>query len=253
MSSPRPDAAARDVSAQDDGPATGGAHRARRHLVALLLLAALGVLVLASLGAAAERGPLAVADQERSAGPEAEQTLSSEYSEPDWSVYTVPPREPDSGAPRFVTPVLVAIAATAAGLLLLWLVLRVRALTAPGPEEAAEAPEDPLTVEDARIALEDARERLSTAVDAQDAVIAAWLALEQAIARAGVRRAPAQTTLEFVVAVLGTLPLDHRALDRLAHLYRRALFDDRPLGEEDRVDARDQLERLSSRLAELGR
>src|SRR5699024_4405858 len=89
----------------------------------------------------------------------------------------------------------------------------------------------------ARAALDDARTGLSTVVDAHDAVIAAWLALERAIAAAGVRRRPAQTTLEFVQSVLSDLRLDEEALDRLAHLYRRALFDARPLDEDARDSA----------------
>ena len=90
-------------------------------------------------------------------------------------------------------------------------------------------------------------------MDAQDAVVAAWLALEAAIARAGIRRDPAQTTLEFVVAVLGALDVDRSALDRLAHLYRRALFDDAPLTEADREDALARLDLLAEQLKEESR
>ena len=79
-------------------------------------------------------------------------------------------------------------------------------------------------------------------------VIAAWLSLERAIAGAGVRRDPSQTTLEFVVTVLGSLELDRSALDRLAHLYRRALFDPQPLEEVDREEALALLRTLSGDL-----
>nr|WP_276547994.1 DUF4129 domain-containing protein [Brachybacterium muris] len=105
-----------------------------------------------------------------------------------------------------------------------------------------------VTVEQARGALADARERLSTEVDAQDAVIAAWLTLESAIAQVGIRRRPSQTTLEYVVDVLGGADLDATDLDRLAHLYRRALFDAAPLTESDRDSALALLDRLTAQL-----
>ena len=123
-----------------------------------------------------------------------------------------------------------------------------RQLARPAPELADVADVDELTPAQARAALEDARDRLSTVMDAHDAVIAAWLSLERAIAAAGVRRDPSQTTLEYVVAVLGSLELDRSALDRLAHLYRRALFDPQPLVETDRDDALALLDTLTDEL-----
>lgn len=234
-------------TAQDDG---AGRRRARRTLAALLLIAALGALGIVGLGASAERGPLVEVGEVREVEPPPAEQTAEEYWEPDWSVYTVPPREPGSAAPRFVRTALVVIAAVAAAALLLWLVVRMRALASPPLEEAEEAADVDLTAEQARTALADARTRLTTDMDAQDAVVAAWLALEAAIARAGIRRDPAQTTLEFVVAVLGTLEVDRSALDRLAHLYRRALFDDAPLTEADREDALARLDLLAEQLSE---
>src|SRR5699024_164013 len=70
----------------------------------------------------------------------------------------------------------------------------------------------------------------------------------RAIAAAGVRRRPAQTTLEFVQGVLSDLRLDEEALDRLAHLYRRALFDARPLDEDARDSALACLDLLTADL-----
>lgn len=234
-------------TAQDDG---AGRRRARRTLAALLLIAALGALGIVGLGASAERGPLVEVGEVREVEPPPAEQTAEEYWEPDWSVYTVPPREPGSAAPRFVRTALVVIAAVAAAALLLWLVVRMRALARPPLEEAEEAADVDLSAEQARTALADARTRLTTDVDAQDAVVAAWLALETAIARAGIRRDPAQTTLEFVVEVLGALAVDRSALDRLAHLYRRALFDDEPLAEADREDALARLDLLAEQLEE---
>lgn len=225
-----------------DRPATGGPHR--RLLALLLLIAALGGLGLATLGASAERAaePVYVGD--------ATQDLPSfvtreKYEEPVWdtaSAQEVPPRPdgPDTGlvVTFIVLGVVLAVVAV-------WVIYRMRKLARPAQALAGEADEDELTVTQVRAAFEDARRHLSTVVEAHDAVIAAWLALERAIAAAGVHRRPSQTTLEFVVAVLATLQLDRSALDRLAHLYRRALFDDQPLVEADREEALELLDRLT--------
>jgi len=57
-----------------------------------------------------------------------------------------------------------------------------------------------------------------------DAVIAAWVHLEQAAARSGVPRDRAQTPTEFTVAVLDRTPVDPAATRALLNLYLRARF-----------------------------
>lgn len=224
---------------------TGGPHR--RLLAALLLIAALGVLGLVTLGASAERAgdPVYVGDASRGLPSfvtrEAEEMPTFETAAPPEQ----PPRPEGSGAAA--TTALIVLAVVLA-LVAAWVIHRMRKLARPAPPRADEADEDELTVTQVRAAFADARGHLSTVVEAHDAVIAAWLALERAIAAAGVRRRPSQTTLEFVVAVLATLQLDRSALDRLAHLYRRALFDDQPLIEADREEAIELLDRLTSDL-----
>lgn len=59
---------------------------------------------------------------------------------------------------------------------------------------------------------------------ARDAVVAAWLALEEAAAAGGTRRHPAQTPTEFTVALLGGHAADPAAVDELLRLYHRARF-----------------------------
>lgn len=235
------------------GEPDAGRRRARRTLAALLLIAALGAFGLVTLGAAAERGPFVEVGDVREPEPLQTESVSEDYSEPDWSIFTMPPQENNSAAPRFVATALIVIASVAAGLVLLWLVLRMRSLARPPREEAEDAPDVDLSAEQARTALADARTRLTMDMDAQDAVVSAWLALEAAIGRAGIRREPAQTTFEFVVTVLSSLSIDREALDRLADLYRRALFDDRPLDEADREDALARLDLLAAQLEERGR
>jgi hypothetical protein len=78
----------------------------------------------------------------------------------------------------------------------------------------------------------------------RDGIIRCWLRLEEAVARAGVVRAPSETSAELTVRVLRTLDVDPRAVASLARLYREARFSRHPLGEDSRVAARAALTRL---------
>lgn len=78
-----------------------------------------------------------------------------------------------------------------------------------------------------------------------DAIIAAWLALEDAAAGSGVRRRPAETPTEFTVDVLGRTTADPVATDRLLHLYHRARFSTSPVRPEDAAAASECLADLA--------
>ncbi|MGY5764046.1 DUF4129 domain-containing protein [Brachybacterium sp. DNPG3] len=242
-----PPAAAPSTSA---APASGQAAPGRT-VALMLLLVALGALALVTLGATADRGEVVSYSGEREQSYAPVELPAQEYDEPDWSTFEVETVEPRPEVGRAISSVVVGLLVAALVVLAVWVVHRMRRLAAPPPPLAAEATDteiEELTVAQARAALDDARERLSTVVDAHDAVIAAWLALERAIAGAGIRRRPDQTTLEFVVTVLASLDLDAAALDRLAALYRRALFDDMPLLEADRESAFTLLDALTAQL-----
>lgn len=81
--------------------------------------------------------------------------------------------------------------------------------------------------------LDDADARLRAALSAQDAVIAAWVALEEAAARSGVARDPAATPTEFTVEVLDHTPADRAATRRLLGLYLRARFGEERMTADD--------------------
>lgn len=86
--------------------------------------------------------------------------------------------------------------------------------------------------------------------DPGDAVVAAWLALENAAADCGLARAPHQTPTEFTTTVLAGLRVDAAALDRLRGLYQRARFSThRVVTDDDVAAARQALDRL---VADLG-
>ncbi|GAA4711079.1 protein of unknown function (DUF4129) [Promicromonospora umidemergens] len=75
----------------------------------------------------------------------------------------------------------------------------------------------------------------------RDAVVAAWVALEDAAARAGAHRNPAQTPTEFAGAVLATTPAPPTSVARLRTLYQRARFTDRPIDRTTVNHAREAL------------
>jgi hypothetical protein len=84
---------------------------------------------------------------------------------------------------------------------------------------------------------------------ATDAVIACWVALEDAAASAGVARQASETPAEFTVRVLGVGGISEPELLRLAELYREARYSTHGSSEEARSQARDALLRLRDELA----
>ncbi|MFC8798403.1 DUF4129 domain-containing protein [Promicromonospora sp. NPDC057138] len=75
----------------------------------------------------------------------------------------------------------------------------------------------------------------------RDAVVAAWVALEEAAERAGTRRDPAQTPTEFAGTVLAATPAPPAPVARLRTLYQRARFTDRPIDRAAVTQAREAL------------
>lgn len=220
----------------------------RRVIALLLLLAALGGLGAVALGAAAERAPITTVASTTERGQPSRTPTAEVPSDPGWSTPEAPDRPPRTELGAAPLLVLLSLLGLVLAVLAVWLAVRMRALARPAPATATAASEDELTAAQARTALAEARDPLARLVDAQDAVIAAWTALERSLAAAGVTRHPSRTTFEFVVEVLAALDLDRAALDDLAALYRRALFDPEPLTEEDRVVAMTSLDRLTAGL-----
>ncbi|TWD82048.1 uncharacterized protein DUF4129 [Kribbella amoyensis] len=83
---------------------------------------------------------------------------------------------------------------------------------------------------------------------ATDAVIACWVALEDAAASAGVSRQASETPAEFTVRVLGVGGISEPQLVRLAQLYREARYSTHGSSEQARTEARAALLRLRDEL-----
>jgi hypothetical protein len=83
-----------------------------------------------------------------------------------------------------------------------------------------------------------------------DAVVAAWLRLEEAAAHEGAGRAPHQTATEFTTALLSRYAADEAALTELRRLYQRARFG--PPGKVTEADADAAIDALDRILHALG-
>jgi hypothetical protein len=85
-----------------------------------------------------------------------------------------------------------------------------------------------------------------------DAVIAAWVRLEEAAAHSGVLRDPAATPTEFTLTVLDAAPVDPQATRVLLELYLRARFGGEHMTADDVASATRALATLSHGLGEAG-
>lgn len=166
--------------------------------------------------------------------PKREDDLGNGFSGPEIEVNT-PPALRAFLALLFVLLLLVLVAMTIAGVIILVLGVHTRregrrASGKTTPEEQVEQ------VDEADVALVSqaaakGRELLAAHAGGEpgDAVVRAWLVLEQATAEAGLRRQPHQTPTEFTTEVLAAMYVRASALGRLRALYQRARFSSHPV------------------------
>lgn len=133
--------------------------------------------------------------------------------------------------------------------------LRLRGRGEPDPGDVAGAgvlgaPDVEPDLPTLREGVDDAGRHLDRHVEPQDAVIAAWVALEDAASRTGVVRDPAQTPTEFTLEVLDRTPADRTATRTLLDLYLRARFGGEPVGPADVVRAAKAVDVLARSLAD---
>ncbi len=155
--------------------------------------------------------------------------------------------------------IVLALAAAAVILLIVWLVrrwLRARrapriglrdlgALTAPvEPERPAPEPEpEPETVQRG---LERALAELAGEREPTDAIVAAWLGLQDTAQESGLVRGAAETATEFTARLLTRVQADGQAARVLLGLYLRVRFGDHVASAEDVARARTALESLAA-------
>jgi hypothetical protein len=77
-----------------------------------------------------------------------------------------------------------------------------------------------------------------------DAVVRAWLGLEETAEQSGLVRRPAETPTEFTSRILSGAFADDRAIGTLLRLYLRARFGDHPVTSGDVAAVRKALQEL---------
>jgi len=160
-----------------------------------------------------------------------------------------PPPARDAGAWLLALVWALLVTALLVAAVVLWRVLRrSRARqdlsSAPVlPTPGTSAPDSPAP--ELQAGLGAARHLLDTVADPTDAVLAAWVALEQAADRSGVSRRPADTPTEFTASVLTATPADATAVTALLALYHRARFSTAGVGPDAVAAARRCLDALT--------
>ncbi|WP_308468792.1 DUF4129 domain-containing protein [Rathayibacter soli] len=78
-----------------------------------------------------------------------------------------------------------------------------------------------------------------------DAIVKAWLGVQDAAAESGIQRRGAETPTEFTSRILRRVPADSSAVRTLLNAYLRVRFGDHPATEEDVEQVRRALQSLS--------
>jgi hypothetical protein len=115
----------------------------------------------------------------------------------------------------------------------------VQATQVLAPEPEAE-PETLLT------GIELALQTLDEQREPGDAIVRAWLGLQETAEESGIVRWPSETPTEFTSRILSGAFADDRALRTLLRLYLRTRFGDHPVTAEDVAAVRDALQKLVS-------
>lgn len=215
---------------------------------ALLVVAVLGAALAGPWVSGPPREPASVHEEQPGQPPEVD-------PEPDWE----PPVEGFEDLPEppidlgwVGTTVLVLLAVVAGALLVRALRRRDRRgrqqAAVPGEQGMGATAVHDVEVARLRSGVDEAVERLDAPAAPADAIVAAWVALEEAAARSGFPRDPAHTPTEFTLEVLDRARADHAAARTLLGLYLRARFSDEPLGPDDVVAARRALDVIAAGL-----
>jgi len=80
--------------------------------------------------------------------------------------------------------------------------------------------------------------------DPADAIVRAWLGLQETAEESGIVRQPAETPTEFTSRILSRAFADDRAIRTLLRLYLRTRFGDHPVTTEDVATVRAALQEL---------
>lgn len=164
---------------------------------------------------------------------------------------------PYAGAISSTVPKLLLVVAVLAAIVLgflLWrmLVRRVSRQVALPPDLALQTIEEPVFDRDPEpdpapaVARGIARalQVLDEPREPHDAIVEAWLGLQEAAADSGVRRRAAETPAEYTTRIIGRIGADSDATETLLRLYQDVRFGGHPVDSDDVATARSCLLRL---------
>jgi hypothetical protein len=218
-------------------------------VVLMLGVAAAGFVVLASAGGPVR--PVSESTLTSSPRPEPTQVPSDTVSAP--TPLPPPPERETKDRPfpewlQSLWQALIWLAVAAAAVFLGWLIYRILRQVEVPQAEAEDTDWERMKADRLAEAVDTGLARIDSGT-ATDAVIACWVALEEAAASAGVARDPSETPAEFTVRVLGVGGISEPELVRLGELYREARYSTHGSTEQARADARSALLRLRDDLA----
>ena len=127
---------------------------------------------------------------------------------------------------------------------------RRRSRPAPGPRFVAAATTSEIVAEPepdtpaVRSGIETALEVLDAQREPADAIVRAWLGLQQTAEDSGIVRGVAETPTEFTTRIIGRAVTDDRAIRTLLRLYLRTRFGDHPVTVDDVALVRTALHEL---------
>jgi hypothetical protein len=166
----------------------------------------------------------------------------------------VPPAQP--GIVLSWTPILIVLGVLALGVIvaLIWLWRRRHPRADKAADLLSEFSDD---VYDSRTESEPdvptlqrglsvAGDILETDREPADAIVRAWIGLQEAAEDAGVRRRPAETPTEFTTRVFTSVHADRDAADTLLAVYLRARFGSSPVTADELATARRSVARLAA-------
>ncbi|HWD61815.1 MAG TPA: DUF4129 domain-containing protein [Humibacter sp.] len=109
-----------------------------------------------------------------------------------------------------------------------------------GPAARTDEPAAPIVAE----GIERAIQLLDETREPHDAIVKAWLGLQDAATASGVRRRPAETPAEYTARIVSRFGADSQAADTLLALYQGVRFGSHPADETTVATARSCLTRL---------
>lgn len=230
---------------------TEGRRRSALALVVILMLgvAAVALVVLASAGGSVEPVSESTVTSSPRPVPTGDETESVEVPTPGAapSEREVKPVEMPDWVKALWQAAVYALGTLVVLFLLVVLYRLIRQVKLPEVEET-ETDWERLKVDRLAEAVESGLQTVDSGT-ATDAVIACWVALEDAAASAGVARETSETPAEFTVRVLAVGGISEPELLGLAQLYREARYSTHGSTEAARAQARAALIRLRDELA----